>query len=57
VSDIELMREALRRLPSYVLNNLTMRKLLQEKAVLGTCPTAQHLRAQQIWERSCDAGR
>ena len=57
MSDHELMQEALRRLPSHVLDRLTLRKLLQEKGEACRCLTAQQIREQILWERSCDAGR
>jgi hypothetical protein len=58
VSDEHLMEEALRRLSSTSLRELAMTKRCQElQLVFGNCPTARQILDQQIWERSCDAGR
>jgi hypothetical protein len=58
VSDDQLIAEALRRFPSTTLRTVAMTKRCRElQLVFGKCPTAQALREQQAWERSCDAGR
>jgi hypothetical protein len=58
MNDDQLIAEALRRFPSASLRELAMTKRCQElQLVFGKCPTAQVLREQQAWERSCDAGR
>jgi hypothetical protein len=58
MTDTQLIEEALRRLPSTTLRTVAMAKRCQElQLVFGKCPTAQAIREQQAWERSCDAGR